>query len=174
MSPKTQTLYLKFPSFRASHTDDENEILRLTQSIQQGKIQSVRELIMKHRDTAILVHDTQGRYPLHLAAASGDLTLVKFLARTLEEASVKITEEGYTALHLAVANGELEVIYFLACLCQQTPHSRDHTNAIASPVVVPALKGTATPLVPSLVPSQSCTAQSSLSGSTDNPVDIFT
>jgi ankyrin repeat protein len=58
------------------------------------------------------VKDTDGWTPLHSAAQSGYLDVVKFLVEQQAEVNAKDIH-GWTPLHLAAGNGHLDVVKFL-------------------------------------------------------------
>lgn len=59
------------------------------------------------------VQDSEGRRPLHEAAAAGNLPMVRLLVRTGALLDAPIYPFGYTALYLAVERGHAEVAKYL-------------------------------------------------------------
>ena len=62
----------------------------------------------------IIIKNTKGNTPLHVAAENGDLEAVQALVATERIDSNAENEEGHTPLDLAASKGCLDVVRFLS------------------------------------------------------------
>ncbi|XP_065645011.1 ankyrin repeat domain-containing protein 16 [Hydra vulgaris] len=75
---------------------------------------SVAEVLIKTNLVLLDQVDNLGRYPLHIAAESGQVDSVKYLVEKLNvDINLKTKNSGYTVFHLIAKEGHLELLNYL-------------------------------------------------------------
>lgn len=101
---------------RFINPNDDVSLLHI--AVQHNGLETVKGLVEKN---VSIINSKLGDWiPLHLAAFSGDLSIVKFLIKKIKEQNIEKKDginhpsnDGFTPLHAASSNGHLEVVKLL-------------------------------------------------------------